>query len=121
MIVYLLTFITSLIIAFLFLKINLKEDLMLLIKSYANSTNIVLNSKEDDQQEEMFKELKKQFKLLFILMAKLLMILSPCVLIVIYTVYSKTPIIHFVDLTSLLISIAAFITMYIFSRYAKPQ
>jgi nicotinamide riboside transporter PnuC len=121
MIVYVLTFIVSLIIAILFLKIKLKEDLRLLIVSYANSTNIVLHSKSDDQQEELFRELKNQFKLLFMMMAKLVMILSPCLIIIIYTIYSKTPIIKFVDFTSFLISIAAFLTMYIYSRYAKPQ
>ena len=121
MIVYGLSFITSLIIAFLFFKIKLKEDLRSLVTSYTNSTKIVLNSSSEDQQEELFRELRNQFKLLFIIMAKLIMILSPCLIIMIYTVYTKTSIIDFFDLTSFLISIAGFLTMYIYSRYAKPQ
>ena len=121
MIVYVLTFIASLIIAFLFFKIKLKEDVRLLLASYANSTKIVLNSKSDDQQEEIFKELKNQFKLLFMMMAKLIMILSPVLLIILYAVFSKTPMLYFFDLTSFLVSIVAFLMVYIYSRYAKPQ
>jgi len=121
MIVYVLTFIVSFIIAILFLKINLKNDLKLLITSYANSSKIMLNSNNEHQQEEMFKELRNQFKLLFVLMAKFLLILSPCLIIIAYTNFNKSPIHKFFDSTSFIISIAAFLIVYTYNRYAKPQ
>jgi hypothetical protein len=110
-------------IALLFLKVNIKEDLKSLISSYSTSSRIMLDLKNDleSQQAAMFKELKYQFRLLFLLMRKLLLILSPAVIVILYSTFTKTPIWYFFDLISFIISIVAFLMVYLFKKYGKPQ
>jgi uncharacterized membrane protein (DUF485 family) len=121
--VYILSFIVSGLIAILFLKINIKENTKSLISSYSNSTKIMLdlNNNSDNQQDAMFKELKHQFKLLIMLMVKFLVMLSPIIIIIVYAKFTLTSIDNFLNTSSFIISIGAFLMVYLFKKYGKSQ
>ena len=123
MLVSTLTFIVSALIALLFLKINIKKDIASLLLSYSNSSKLMfdLKSNNDLQQEAIFKELSGQFKLLFSLSAKFLLIISPTILIIIYTLVCKSTFKEFLDFTSIMISLASFLLVYLYISYGKPK
>jgi hypothetical protein len=123
MIYYILLFIVSFLIGILFLIIKIKEDFKKLLSSYSNSSKLMLDQNKDEnlQQQALFKELKIQFTLLLTLLAKILLILTPLIFLMLYLWYLGKSFSDLFDLASLLISLAALVLVYSYKQYAKSK
>ena len=123
MIYYILLFIVSFLIGILFLIIKIKEDFKKLLSSYSNSSKLMLDQNKDEnlQQQALFKELKIQFTLLLTLLAKILLILTPLIFLMLYLWYLGKSFSDLFDLASLLISLAALVLVYSYKHYAKSK
>ncbi len=123
MIYYILLFVVSFLIGILFLMIKIKEDVKKILSSYANSSKLMLdlNKDEDLQQEAIFKELKIQFILLLTLLGKILLILTPLMLLILYTSFIGKSLSSLFDLPAALISLAALGLVYAYKHYAKSK
>jgi hypothetical protein len=103
--------------------IKIKEDVKKILSSYANSSKLMLdlNKDEDLQQEAIFKELKIQFILLLTLLGKILLILTPLMLLILYTWFIGKSLSSLFDLPAALISLAALGLVYAYKHYAKSK
>lgn len=79
------------------------------------------NKDENLQQQALFKELKIQFTLLLTLLAKILLILTPLIFLMLYLWYLGKSFSDLFDLASLLISLAALVLVYSYKQYAKSK
>ncbi len=120
---YILLFLASILIGILFLRIKIKEDIKKLISSYSNSSKLMLDLNKDEnlQQEAIFKELKIQFILLLTLLAKILLILTPLIFLMLYMWYLGKSFSNLFDLAAFLISLAALVLVYAYKHYAKSK
>lgn len=120
MILYVLIFLASLLIALLFYRIEFKSLMQELISSYKRSGTLVAQSNPDSSSEIdlLMQEVKTQFRTLGLLLFRFILLLSPAILLMALMYLIDIPLDELFGIIPLIISTIAFLLVYLIRKYA---
>jgi hypothetical protein len=119
MLLYTLVFIASVFITLIFFRVPFRQDIQLLISSYKKAGKLVTTTEHDSDamQELLMGEVKLQFKFLFFLMGKFIILVSPALFLFLCMDFLTMPMQLLLGVVPLIVSVLAFLLVYLIKRY----
>lgn len=102
------------------MSLEFKSKIIELKFSYKKAIELILcsNSIDSIDNDQLFQELKIQFRVLGILFFRFLVLCSPAFLLSLLVYFRDIPLIVLFDFFPLVISIIAFLLVYLFKKHA---
>lgn len=121
MLLYILVFIASVFITLIYFRVPFRQDVQSLISSYKKAGKMVTTTEHDSDamQELLMGEVKLQFKFLFLLMGKFLILVFPALFLLLCMDFLKMPMHLLIGVVPIIVSILAFLLVYLIKRYVE--
>jgi hypothetical protein len=111
----------SVLVAILYYRIEFKLLINKLMASYAKAGSLVVKVEEPQEKglnDPLMDEVKQQFGLLALILLRFILLVSPTFFLLFFMWYNSIPSSELFALAPILISIIAFILVYLIRKYA---